>query len=109
MPGPRDTIGPPHAHRILDRRTALAQIGGVMALGCAAPSLAHPTGKKDHRMTWFALATRAGADGPRPVIQVGDAIIQTLLDAVRSDNNPQGFNIEKFAVIENKDIEVIER
>lgn len=24
-------------------------------------------------MTWFALATRAGADGPRPVIQVGDA------------------------------------
>ena len=73
MPGPRNTIGPPHAHRILDRRTALAQIGGVMALGCAAPSLAHPTGKKDHRMTWFALATRAGADGPRPVIQVGDA------------------------------------
>ena len=73
MPGPRNTIGPPHAHRILDRRTALAQIGGAMALGCAAPSLAHPTGKKDHRMTWFALATRAGADGPRPVIQVGDA------------------------------------
>ena len=73
MPGPRHTIGPPHAHRILDRRTALAQIGGAMALGCAAPSLAHPTGKKDHRMTWFALATRAGADGPRPVIQVGDA------------------------------------
>ncbi|WP_249340048.1 fumarylacetoacetate hydrolase family protein [Sphingopyxis sp. L1A2A] len=24
-------------------------------------------------MTWFALATRSGADGPRPVIQVGDA------------------------------------
>ena len=32
-----------------------------------------------------------------------------LVNSVRSDNNPQGFNIEKFAVIENKDIEVIER
>ncbi|MBL7706779.1 MAG: conjugative transposon protein TraK [Taibaiella sp.] len=32
-----------------------------------------------------------------------------LLNSVRSDNNPQGFNIEKFAVIENRDIEVIER
>lgn len=32
-----------------------------------------------------------------------------LLNSVRSDNNPQGFNIEKFAVIENKDLEVIER
>jgi conjugative transposon TraK protein len=32
-----------------------------------------------------------------------------LLNSVRSDNNPQGFNIEKFSVLENKDIEVIER
>lgn len=32
-----------------------------------------------------------------------------LVNSVRSDNNPQGFNIEKFAVTQNKDIEVIER
>lgn len=32
-----------------------------------------------------------------------------LVNSVRSDNNPQGFNMEKFAVLENKDIEVIER
>ncbi|MDL2141732.1 conjugative transposon protein TraK [Flavobacterium tructae] len=32
-----------------------------------------------------------------------------LVNSVRSDNNPQGFNIEKFAVIENKDQEVVER
>jgi conjugative transposon TraK protein len=32
-----------------------------------------------------------------------------LVNSVRSDNNPQGFNIEKFAVLENKDMEVIER
>ena len=32
-----------------------------------------------------------------------------LVNSVRSDNNPQGFNIEKFAVIENKDVEVIEK
>lgn len=32
-----------------------------------------------------------------------------LVNSVRSDNNPQGFNIEKFTVVENKDIEVIER
>ncbi|MEN2489068.1 conjugative transposon protein TraK [Flavobacterium sp. B11] len=32
-----------------------------------------------------------------------------LVNSVRSDNNPQGFNIEKFAVAENRDIEVIER
>lgn len=32
-----------------------------------------------------------------------------LVNSVRSDNNPQGFNIEKFAVELNKDIEVIER
>lgn len=32
-----------------------------------------------------------------------------LVNSVRSDNNPQGFNIEKFAVMENRDIEVIER
>ena len=32
-----------------------------------------------------------------------------LVNSVRSDNNPQGFNIEKFAVVENKDLEVIDR
>ncbi|MGK6342510.1 conjugative transposon protein TraK [Chryseobacterium sp. DT-3] len=32
-----------------------------------------------------------------------------LLNSVRSDNNPQGFNIEKFAVLENRDLEVVER
>src|SRR5690606_3478852 len=32
-----------------------------------------------------------------------------LLNSVKSDNNPQGFNIEKFAVLENRDIEVIDR
>lgn len=32
-----------------------------------------------------------------------------LLNSVRSDNNPQGFNIEKFSVLENKDMEVVER
>lgn len=32
-----------------------------------------------------------------------------LVNSVRSDNNPQGFNIEKFNVIENNDIEIIER
>lgn len=32
-----------------------------------------------------------------------------LVNSVRSDTNPQGFNIEKFAVLENKDIEIIER
>lgn len=32
-----------------------------------------------------------------------------LVNSVRSDSNPQGFNIEKFSVVENKDIEVIER
>ncbi|SHM22276.1 Bacteroides conjugative transposon TraK protein [Flavobacterium flevense] len=32
-----------------------------------------------------------------------------LVNSVRSDNNPQGFNIEKFNVIANNDIEIIER
>lgn len=32
-----------------------------------------------------------------------------LVNSVRSDTNPQGFNIEKFVVVENRDIEVIER
>ncbi|HMR83354.1 MAG TPA: conjugative transposon protein TraK, partial [Niabella sp.] len=32
-----------------------------------------------------------------------------LVNSVRSDNNPQGFNIEKFAVLENKDVEVVDR
>lgn len=32
-----------------------------------------------------------------------------LVNSVRSDNNPQGFTIEKFGIIENRDIQVIER
>ncbi|TDS13073.1 conjugative transposon protein TraK [Sphingobacterium paludis] len=32
-----------------------------------------------------------------------------LLNSVKSDNNPQGFNIEKFAVLENRHIEVVDR
>lgn len=32
-----------------------------------------------------------------------------LINSVRSDNNPQGFTIEKFNVIENKDLQVLER
>ena len=32
-----------------------------------------------------------------------------LVNSVRSDNNPQGFNLEKFVIIENRDIEVIDR
>lgn len=32
-----------------------------------------------------------------------------LVNSVRSDSNPQGFTIEKFAVADNKDLEVIER
>lgn len=32
-----------------------------------------------------------------------------LLNSVRSDTNPQGFNIEKFSVLENKDLRVTNR
>lgn len=32
-----------------------------------------------------------------------------LVNSVRSDNNPQGYTIEKFAVTQNRDLEVIER
>lgn len=32
-----------------------------------------------------------------------------LVNSVRSDNNPQGFNIEKFSVLENIDLQVSER
>jgi len=32
-----------------------------------------------------------------------------LLNSVRSDDNPQGFNIEQFRVLENNDVEVIDR
>ncbi len=32
-----------------------------------------------------------------------------LVNSVRSDNNPQGFTIEKFSVIENRDLQVIQR
>jgi conjugative transposon TraK protein len=32
-----------------------------------------------------------------------------LVNSVRSDVNPQGFNIEQFRVLENKDVEVLDR
>jgi conjugative transposon TraK protein len=32
-----------------------------------------------------------------------------LVNSVRSDSNPQGFNIEDFRVVENRDVEVIDR
>lgn len=32
-----------------------------------------------------------------------------LVSSVRSDNNPQGFTMEKFNVIENKDLETVDR
>jgi conjugative transposon TraK protein len=32
-----------------------------------------------------------------------------LVNSVRSDNNPQGFTIEQFSIVENRDIEVIDR
>lgn len=33
----------------------------------------------------------------------------SLVNSVRSDNNPQGFTIEKFNVAENKDVETVKR
>ena len=33
----------------------------------------------------------------------------SLVNSVRSDNNPQGFTIEKFNVSENKDVETVNR
>jgi conjugative transposon TraK protein len=32
-----------------------------------------------------------------------------LVNSVRSDSNPQGFTLEKFSVVQNRDIEVIDR
>ena len=32
-----------------------------------------------------------------------------LVNSVRSDTNPQGFNIEKFTVVQNNDLEIMER
>lgn len=32
-----------------------------------------------------------------------------LINSVRSDNNPQGFTMEKFEIVENKDIQTLER
>lgn len=32
-----------------------------------------------------------------------------LMNSVRSDNNPHGFNMEKFEIVENRDIKVMER
>jgi conjugative transposon TraK protein len=32
-----------------------------------------------------------------------------LINSVRSDNNPHGFTMEKFEIIENRDLRVLER
>lgn len=32
-----------------------------------------------------------------------------LINSVRSDNNPHGFIMEKFEIVENRDIRVMER
>jgi hypothetical protein len=32
-----------------------------------------------------------------------------LINSVRSDNNPHGFTIEKFEIIENRDVRTIDR
>jgi len=32
-----------------------------------------------------------------------------LINSVRSDNNPQGFTMEHFEIMENRDISVVER
>jgi len=32
-----------------------------------------------------------------------------LINSVRSDNNPQGFTMEHFEILENRDISVVER
>jgi hypothetical protein len=32
-----------------------------------------------------------------------------LINSVRSDNNPHGFTMEAFEIIENKDLRVIDR
>lgn len=55
------------------RRAAIAGIGAGVALGVVAPTQAFSLQEVDRSMTWFALATRAGPDGPRPTIKVGDA------------------------------------
>jgi len=33
----------------------------------------------------------------------------SLVNSVRSDSNPQGFTVEKFNVLENRDVETVER
>ena len=58
---------------MFERRTVLAAIGSVLALGRTAPGFARSFTKDDRRMTRFALATRATPDGARPMIRVGDA------------------------------------
>lgn len=58
---------------ILDRRAALAHIGGGVALGLAAPALATmPKRRNKKRMIWFALATYQSDTGLRSAIKVGE-------------------------------------
>lgn len=65
---------------LLDRRAAIAGIGAGVAVGVLAPAQAFSFQKVDPSMTWFALATRAGPDGPRPTIKAGD-VFHDLHDA----------------------------
>ncbi len=58
---------------MFERRTVLAAIGSVLALGRTAPGFARNFTKDDRRMTRFALATHPTPDGARPMIRVGDA------------------------------------
>jgi hypothetical protein len=32
-----------------------------------------------------------------------------LINSVRSDNNPHGFTMERFEIVENRDLRVLER
>ena len=59
----------------------------------------------------YAVRTYAKQFIIRPSNVTKRSLVTTclLLNSVKSDNNPQGFNIEKFAVLENRDIEVVDR
>ncbi|WP_422061065.1 fumarylacetoacetate hydrolase family protein [Sphingopyxis sp.] len=83
-----------------DRRTALAALAAA-ALGWPASGFARSFRKKDHRMTWFALATRATPEGPRPTIQVGDAF-HDLGDAAQA-HGASGLAADVSAIIRHWD------
>lgn len=73
---------PAYAQCLLDRRAALLQISGTVAVlagqsGSPAMALGRPsrrTDKEEKNMTWFALATYQREMGHRPAIVVRDTI-----------------------------------